>query len=338
MVLKDIVSEYKVIYDLLQNCDEYFTAAEELIKKYYASTSSAVTNYFSSSQNDSAKSSLATALHKASENTYNAVTVLITKTFDFYGAMVKLKEMSFTIPELNNLINDFIENSNASIAATNNIITAQLANTKSRGLLIDLIIPLQKTVSNYYALSHLYSQIISIENILLEPLPQHIKDTSIYTNLTIQSFSSSHTLDQVTESLSELTQVFSLLDRLHNPSSEKNYYIRKIETGSLLTDLYALTSLAILFVKSIDYCYLKYMNWKQLHYSDKEAQLKLAKEEIATMKEYLEISPDCPGADELIETASTRLFKYFDYNPEFKVNDKEYRRNSEIKLIEKSKD
>ena len=60
-------------------------------------------------------------------------------------------------------------------------------------------------------------------------------------------------------------------------------------------------------------------------------------DELQAAKTLLEIRPDLPNADELLETASVRLFKYFKLNPEFRVNKKTYKTNMDMKLLQSSK-
>lgn len=334
MVLREIIEEYKFVYDTLSKCEEYFLNADSLIENYFQNISAATLTFFSGNNNDNTRTVLSNSLSKVIDETFSQITILITYGYEFYGALKILEVHDFLNTELKNLVSEFLENSQQSIQASNEIIIAQKQGMKSRELLSGLVIPLQKTNKLYYTLTNLYSQLNYINTMLLEPIPEEAQNSEDYDTLSIQSLTAISDIQQVSESLEELSYFFENLGRLCNTSDKENYYIQKIESGSLLTQFFTFIPIALATIKLFDFCYPKFMQWRQLYFADKNTQLKLAREEIETVKELLELNPDIPNSNELLETATTRLFKYFKLNPNVKVNGKEYKTDMDILLLQ----
>lgn len=336
MILKDFVDEYKFVYDTLLPCEDYFNKADILIKEYFSKISSTTSKYFKiPGPNSSHQQQLVNELSEAISSTYNNITILITMSFEFYGALKILELHDFKNPKLQILVKDFTQSSHAAIDVTNLIIKSQLSGMKKEELLSSLVSPLQGSIKSYHTLLNLYKQFLTVNDMLLEPLPDNIANDQCYEDFCLQSLNPTVDIADISSSLMELSYFFENLGRLCNDTGGKDYYLRKIETGSLLTIFATAVPIIIASVKLIDYCYPKFMQWRQLYFTDKEQQLKLGSEEIKAIKELLEINPDIPNADELLETASVRLFKYFKLNPNFKVNEKEYKTNMDIKLLQK---
>lgn len=255
-------------------------------------------------------------------------------SFEFYGALKVLELHDFKNHELKSLVEVFTKSSHAAIDATNSIIKSQLSGMKKEELLSSLVAPLQNSIKGYHTLLNLYQQFLTVSNMLLEPLPDNVAQHQYYEDFYIQSLNPSTDIVEISSSLMELSYFFENLGRLCNNNDEKDYYLRKVETGSLLTVFATAVPLIIATVKMVDYCYPKFMNWRQLYFTDKEQQLRLSTAEINAVKELLDLNPNIKNADELIETASVRLFKYFKLNPNFKVNDKEYKTTMDIKLLQ----
>ena len=334
MVLQEVIDEYKFVYETLSKCEDYFSNADTLIENYFQKISAATSTFFSGGINDNTRNILANSLSKVIDETFAQITVLVTFGYEFYGALKILEVHNFANKRLQDLVNDFLESSQCSIKASNEIIVAQKQGMKSKELLPKLVIPLQKTNKLYYTLTNLYSQFDYINAMLMEPIPEEVQNNENYNTLIIQSLTASSDIKQVSDSLEELSQFFENLGRLCNTSGQKDYYIQKIETGSLLTQFFTLVSISVATIKLIDFCYPKFMQWRQLYFADKTAQLKSAREEIQAEKELLEFKPGLQNSDELLETATTRLFKYFKLNPNVKVNGKEYKTNMDTLLLQ----
>lgn len=334
MVLQEVIEEYKFVYETLSKCEDYFLNADTLIENYFQKVSAATATFFSAGNADSTRTALATSLAKVIDETFSKITILVTCGYEFYGALKILEVHDFSNIQLKKLVDEFLESSQQSIKASNEIIVAQKQGMKSRELLSGLAIPLHKANKLYYTLKNLYSQFDYVNTMLLEPIPEEAKSSEKYDTLVIQSLTTSSDIQQISDSLEELSYFFENLGRLCNTSGKKDYYLQKIETGSLFTQFLTLVPIIVATVKLFDFCYPKFMQWKQLYYADKTAQLKLAQEEIKTLKELLELNPDIPNSDELLETATARLFKYFKLNSNLKVNGKEYKTNSDILLLQ----
>ena len=334
MILKDYIDEYKFVHDTLEKCYNYFQTAEELLSEYSLGISSCTSTYFAASNaNEAARTALANSLAEIVRNTFVNITKLMTLGYEFYGALKILEIHSFKNEKLGQLVSDFIVTSHRSISACNDIIIAQLEGMKKKALLSMLIPALQETIKSYYMLTDMYKQFEYVEQCLLEPLPDEIENDSSYDTLDIQSLIQTEDMGQIASSLCELDKFFEVANRLCDNTSSKNYYLRKVETGSLLTIFYTSVTIVVFTTKLIDFCYPKYMQWKQLYYAGKAEQLKLATNEIEAVKKVLELNPNIENADELLETASVRIFNYFKLNPKFKINGKEYGTQDSIKLI-----
>lgn len=334
MVLQEIIEEYKFVYETLSKCGEYFSNADILIENYFQNISAATSTFFKAGNSDGSRNILANSLSKAIDEAFSRITILVTCGYEFYGALKILEIHDFLNFQLKKLIDEFIISSQQSIKASNEIIIAQKQGMKNKELLSSLVIPLQKTNKLYYTLINLYSQLDYINEMLLEPIPKDAQNSEDYDILVIQSLATSSDIQQVSDSLEELSHYFENLGRLCNTSGRKDYYIQKIETGSLLTQFFTFVPIIVATIKLIDFCYPKFIQWRQLYFSDKTTQLKLAHEEIQAIKELLELNPDLQNSDELLETATTRLFKYFKLNPNIKVNGKEYKTNIDTLLLQ----
>lgn len=338
MILKDIVEEYCFVYNTLLPCKPYFETADLIITGYFSGITNATSAYFKQTTiTDGVKNNLINSLKIAVSQTYDNITVLITKSFEFHSAIGLLNSRQYTNAELDNLIQEFIVSAKDTIESTNVIIREQLSGMKTKELLSKFIPHLQKTNKLYSVLIHLYDQFRYVENTLMEPVPEEIINDDDYQEFSIQSLSPTHDLSDVYNSLFELSNLFENVGRLCELDKKKYYYLRKVETGSLLTAFFTAVPIIMTTIKLFDFCYSKFINWKQLHYTLKEEQLKLATDELQAVKTLLEISPDLPNADELLETATVRIFKYFKLNPEFKINNKTYKTNMDIKLLQSPK-
>lgn len=338
MILRDIVEEYCFVYNTLLPCKPYFETADLIIMGYFSGITNATSAYFKQTTiTDGVKNSLINSLKVAVSQTYDNITVLITKSFEFHSAIGLLSSREYTNTELDNLIREFVASAKETIESTNVIIREQLSGMKTKELLSQFIPHLQKTNKLYSVLIHLYDQFHYVENALMEPIPEEITNNDNYQEFDIQSLSTTHDLSDIYSSLFELSNLFENIGRLCEIDKGKCYYLRKVETGSLLTAFIASVPIIVTTVKLIDFCYSKFINWKQLHYTLKEEQLKLSTDELQAAKMLLEIRPDLPNADELLETANVRLFKYFKLNPEFRINNKTYKTNMDIKLLQSTK-
>lgn len=335
MVLNDVIEEYKYVYEILKNCNEYCETAEHLINDYQKTVAMAMSKYYFSSKSYTDKDDLTNALFASLDDMYNYVTILTT-AYEFYSSIKILEKREFKNDALQKMIKTFTNNSDMAFVLCKELIATRNRALLERELLVSLISYLQNITKDYYTLINLYLQFKNAHTMLLEPLPEEIQDNPNYGTLNIQSLVSIHGITQISDSLVELSNYFENIIRLSNKQDVQKYYIRKIETGSLLTTFAASIPVVIATIKLIDFCYPKFMNWKQLHLASKEQQLKLSIQEIETAKKFLEINNDVENADELIETASTRLFRYFKINPKFKVNEKIYTSDTDIKLLQQN--
>lgn len=337
MTFSDIIEEYKFVNSTLANCNEYFDIAEELIDTYFTEVSEVTSNFFSGSTGDSSRrNALVDSLNKTISHSFSFVTLLITKSYSFHGALTILESHDYINPELQNLIRNFIEESHRAIEATNNIIVEQLPGMKTKELLSPLVRPLQVIIKDYHTLLNLHSQLCSVNTLLMEPLPKDIEDSSEYNNLQISSNTKTNSFEELTTSVNNFGAVVELINRLKSDDISKNYYIRKIETGSLVIVITG-TAISIgMIIKFIDFCFKKYVEYRKEFLEIKTMKQTVMKNDLELLKELLEIVEDKPENTELIERATENAFNYLKKNPIFKLNGKLYNTGEETKLLDSS--
>lgn len=338
MVLKDIINDYQFIDSKLSECEDYFTKCQAIIDTYFEATSAATAKFFSTVSNDSTRSTFVNDMSTAMSKCFSLITKLNSSAYIFYSCVGVLKSKEYTIDVLAKEISDFEAAAQTAITSANTIIEAQLDGMKKRNLLPPFIKSLQNLFHIYHSLKGRCALLFTVEQQLMEPLPTEITGNVNYEEFNIQSLAPTKDMLHISDSLAELSHFFEIISRLNDStdSSDKAYYLRKVETGSLLTAFVTTILIVRNTVKLIDYCYPKFLQWQQAYYTTKEQQLKLSMQELETAKKLLEIGPDIENADELLQAASARLFKYFKLNPEFKVNDKEYKTNINILLLQQN--
>jgi len=339
MILNDIIEEYEFVYDTLKPCNDYFQQADVLITQYFSKISSATSKYFkANSSSDTYRNALVSELASGISSAFNQITTLITLSYEFYGSLRILKTHDYKNKELQFLINDFIENSQKSISATNSIIKAQLQGMKTEELLTDLIEPLQTTIKDYHTLVNLYSQFNTAGTLLLESLPEHIQDSTDYSDISIGSSTKSDSFEDITSSISEFGNIVELIGRIKNADVSDRYYIRKIETGSLVIVITGTTISIVAIIKFIDFCFKKYVEYRKALLEIKTMKQEVLKNDLEVIKQLLEISSDASECNELIERATESAFNYFKRNPIFKLNEILYDTGEKIKLLNSNKE
>ncbi len=337
MTLSDVIEEYKFVNTTLSNCSEYFDVAENLINRYFAEISGATSTFFSGSTGDtSTRNHLIEALNKSITHSFSTITLLITKSYEFHGALTILDSHSYINSELESLIHEFIAESRNAIKATNDIIIAQLPGMKTQELLSPLIKPLQIIIKDYHTLLNLYSQLCSVNTLLMEPLPEGIEDSDEYCNLQISSNTKTRSFNDLTTSVNHFGIVVELINRLTSTDISEHYYIRKIETGSLIIIITGTTISITMIIKFIDFCFKKYFEYRKSFLEIKTMKQEVVKNDLEILKELLEITEDKPENAELIERATENAFNYFKKNPVFKLNGKLYNTGEETKLLDSS--
>lgn len=320
MTLSVIIEEYKFVNNTLSNCKEYFTIAEGLIENYFSEISSATSSFFAKNINNSdVRTALVDSLNISITHSFASVTQLITKSYSFHSALTLLDSYNYVNFELESLIHDFIKKAFEAIEATNNIILAQLSGMKTRELFSPLVTPLQALIKDYHTLLSLYSQFVSVNNLLMEPLPEDIENSDEYCNLQISSNTKTTSFKELTASVDNFGTVVELINRLKSNNISEHYYIRKIETGSLVIVITGTTISIAMIMKFIDFCFKKYFEYRKSFLEIKTMKQEVVKKDLEILKELLDITEDNPENNELIERATESAFNYFKKNPIFKL-------------------
>lgn len=334
MILKDIINEYKLAYSTLAPCRDYFNEANDLITNYFFDITTATSKYFKlPSVVDTNKNTLINDLTSALSKSYKKITQLVIFSYEFHKAIATLETQKYKNQQLQLLITDFINNSHETIKLTNEIIKVQFPDMKKGMLLASLIIPLQNIVQNYYTLMNLYEQFEETNNMLLEPLPEQIIVSDNYSDISINSNSTVKSFEDMTSSISAFGNIVDLISRLKNNNISEKYYIRKIESGSLVIMITGTTISIMAIMKFIDFCFKKYIELRKAHLEIKTMKQEVIKNDLEIIKTTLEIAGDAPECHELIERATESAFNYFSKNPIFRLNDTLYDTGEETKLL-----
>ncbi len=176
---------------------------------------------------------------------------------------------------------------------------------------------LEKTYNCYITLYSNVSFFKSIMSELYNEVPEQIQDNPDYIELNIQS-------NKETSILPE--------------DISKNYYIQKVESGSIFFSIVAASPFIIAIVKTIDYCASIYYKHKNNHIALKIAENELEKAQIMTnlLKQYQEQGLNIENNGEKLEQIEkifTTTMKYLSSNPSGKLNDKDYGIQTEPTLL-----
>lgn len=205
--------------------------------------------------------------------------------------------------------------------------------------LLFLINQLREDAKNLYEwfrqISFAVDTLIEAAKETWEPLPNDLKVDC--ENVAISSETKGITLSDVSKDIESLNNFLNNICILINKDKENNYFLRKVETGSLSVIISCATSTApiiafIFFV--IELC----QNTEKRTLNNKDKRLELINKHLDMAKKILDIDPKNTETDEIIQKCGLYLLQYFENNSSGTINGERYDIGTEILKIEERRE
>jgi hypothetical protein len=335
MTTLDAIREYSSVIKILEDSSGYIDCAQVLIDAYINFTHTAVTK-FSCSNDSNKRVHLENDLSKNYAELYKIIKKLNSCSVSLLLTFGKFTMTLNTYKLAQADVNAFTEIARGCVEEVNTIIENDLHELERNDDLCLLLNKLQLLVSIYEKIIGTGQTLQKIGTIILEPLPDEVENSNNFTELTIQSTTPSLDLPNIANSLENMDKFLHDMHRLLiNDPSKKSYYLRKVESGSILLDVSVLAPTIKSIINFVDICFVKFMTCRKTIQSDKAEALKLGVAEIEAARTLIEFNKNLSQGEvaELMQQASLSLFKYFKINPEFEINGREYNSQQEQKLL-----
>lgn len=349
MILTDLISEYKYVYETLKPCADYFSTCTILINKFFSEISVFMSSYSQiSSPTDSDRSALITNIRKTFNGSYSDVSKLVIYSYPLYGAMVKFEEYKFKIPALKSSIESFLKNGHAVMDSTNKIISAESYGMRTQSLLPDLIMPLQALMLDYSSLYQHYTQLKDLDEILFEKIPNIDSNADGYNRIELRSLKPSIDMDSFLNDLRNLSSFICQLELIKTTENNScKIYTQRIESGSLriiwgsttielssISDIIRALSEGIkMFRLTSSEKRLKNEEARALKLQNDEKELAIINSQIKCVAQITGLSSEEPTDVEKLQKLCLPLVRYLYNNPVGSIGNHKYDINEELKLI-----
>ena len=349
MILTDLISEYKYVYETLAPCADYFSTCTELINKFFTELSDLTAPYFKEpSPTDSVRINLTNNIRTAFNHSYSDVSSLVRYSYPLYGAMVKFEEYKFKIPALKSSIDSFLINGHTVMDSTNEIISAESYGMRTQALLPSLIMPLQALLQDYSSLYQHYTQLKDLDEILFEKIPNVNSMTDGYNRIELRSLKSSIDMDSFLNDLRNLSSFICQLELIKTTENNScKIYTQRIESGSLrivwgsttielssISDIIRALSEGIkMFRLTSSEKRLKNEEARTLKLQNDEKELAIINLQINSIAQITGLSSEEPGDIEKLQKLCLPLVRYLYNNPVGSIGNQKYDINEELKLI-----
>lgn len=192
----------------------------------------------------------------------------------------------------------------------------------------------------YIILNKIYgaSEIIEMVSVeTWEPLPSTI-DEDEYKNVIILSESKNVSLSGISKDISALDNFLNYISSLINEIEGNNFYLRKVESGSLAVVISCVVGASQ--IVSFIFLYIKlYQNTEKRELKNKERKLELINKSLDSAKKILELDPQNTEANEIIQKCGLCILEFLENNPKGTINDQSYDIGAEkLKIDEKKED
>ncbi len=349
MILTDLISEYKYVYEALEPCNDYFVTANNLIVDFFTEISDTMAVYTKkSSPVDSEKDELIDNIRKAFITSYSNISSLVRYSYPLYGAMTKFENYNFKIPALRLCTGRFLQNGHNVIDSTNAIISAESFGMRTRSLLPSLILPLQALMLDYSSLNQYYTQFKNLDEILLEKIPSTDSNTDKYSRIELRSLKSSLDTDSFLNDLRNLSSFICQLELINTTENNScKIYTQRIESGSLrivwgsttfelsaISDIIRALSDGIkMFRLTSSEKKLKNEEARTLKLQNDEKELAIINSQIDSVARITGLSSEDPVSVEKLQKLCIPLIRYLYSNPVGSIGNHKYDINEELKLI-----
>lgn len=349
MILTDLISEYKYVYETLDPCADYFSTCTELINKFFTELSKLFAPYYKETNpTDSVRIKLIDNIRTTFNNSYLGVSNLVRHSYPLYGAMVKFEEYEFKIPALKSSIDSFLKNGHAVMDSTNKIISAESYGMRTQSLLPDLIMPLQVLMQDYSSLCRHYTQLKDLDEILYEKIPNADSKIDGYNRIELRSLKPSIDMDSFLNDLRYLSSFICQLELIKTTeNSSCKIYTQRIESGSLrivwgsttielssISDIIRALSDGIkMFRLTSSEKKLKNEEARALKLQNDEKELSIINSQINSLAQITGLSSEEPADKEKLQKLCLPLVRYLYNNPVGSIGNHKYDINEELKLI-----
>ena len=323
MILNDLITEYQTLKDNLKLAENFYNTSLSVIDFYNSEFSKVTQTYYTSSANNP-REQLSGNLSKLFSGLFSMIGKLNSTSRGLYKCIGVLSNTSFKSSSLQNDIDLFISSADASIDSLYNIIENQLDSSKKQGFFYPLIKNLHIFTTQYNSLLKVEWHISKFKKILYEPLPEHIQKSENYSEFAINSLVTSNSFEDLSGSISSFGELYNGISRLLELPTSDRYYIRKVETGSLVIVITSTTVSLLALGKFIDFCVKKYIEYRKAGLEIKSMRQQIATTDLAMAEKVLELNPNLENKAELLAKASESAFRYFKLNPKFKIGDTLY--------------
>lgn len=332
MILNDLITEYQLLENNLKLAKDFYNISLSIMDFYDSEFSKVTQTYYTSSANNP-KEQLSGNLNKLFIGLFSMVGKLNSASRGLYKCIGILSNTSFKNPSLQNDISLFISSSDASIDNMYKIIENQLDASKKQGFFYPFIKSLHAFTAQYNALLKLECHISKSQNLLYEPLPEHIQENENYSEFTIKSLVTSNDFEALSVSISSFGELYDGVSHLLEVPTSDRCYIRKVETGSLVIVITSTTVSLLALGKFIDFCVKKYIEYRKAGLEIKSMRQQIVTTDLEMAEKILKLNPNLENKKELLAKASESAFKYFKFNPKFKVGDALYDTGEATPLI-----
>lgn len=332
MILNDLVKEYTIAKAELLPAKKFAEQSKVVISLYINSFSDLSANYYNESYNYP-KDGVVTDLKNSFSNLYSEICILNSCCRDLYKSLGTLSKFHFKNSILQEEINNLISYADTSVDFIYQILEMQLEKAKKKRAFLDLISSLNHFTAAYSNLLSTATHFDYCSNLLYEPLPKSIEDSEDYSNFTINSLAQSDNLSVVADSISYFGKMLDNVMRLLELPTSERYYIRKIETGSLVITITSSTISLVAILKFIDFCFKKYIEYRKANLEIQSMRQQIISTDLELLEKTLDLNPNLENKSELIEKASANAFNYFKFNPKFRIGDKTYDTGETTPLI-----
>lgn len=332
MILNDLVKEYSSVKTELLPAKKFAEQSEVVVSLYTNSFYKLSTNYYGGHYTVP-KDGLVSDLSSSFSKLYNEISILNSCSRDLYKSLGSLSKLHLNNFVLQKQIESLVTYADNSVDFIYQILEMQLEKAKKESVFLDLINSLNRFVETYNNIFSIEYHFDYCSDLLYEPLPKSIENSDNYSDFTINSLIQSESLSTIADSISSFEKMYENVIRLLELPISERYYIRKVETGSLVITITGTSISLMALLKFIDFCFKKYVEYRKAGLEIQSMRQQIVTTDLELAEKTLELNTNLENKAELIEKASESAFKYFKFNPKFKIKDKTYDTGEQIQLI-----
>lgn len=327
MVLNNIAADCELLTNLFKNLNQFII----LLKNYKSDVTYNYSNIISSFSKHTALDENNTPCLKDVYKLAKEITKCSFQTTETIFNFLHLQLYSDTLnKQLKNFLNctkEFIITCNQSSSHENNFQTKYIYAHKLHNKF--------EEIYNYYIT--LYLNVSFFKSIMVElynEIPEQIQSNSDYAELTIQSNKETSDLITMSKDIELIASIIVNIQALLSEDTPKDYYMQKVESGSILVSIYTATPLIVAIATTINYCANIYYKHRNNH-----IDLKMKEFKLELLKEYKEkgialaLDGDNGQTLEQLDRVIAATDKYLNSNPSGKLNNVEYNTQTQTNLL-----